>query len=39
MLFSTTPDYYRFAVVELRRELDIEKVTRVGEDAGLVQLK
>ncbi|WP_281710924.1 SAM-dependent methyltransferase [Dermacoccus nishinomiyaensis] len=39
VLFSTTPDYYRFAVVELRRELDIEKVTRVGEDAGLVQLK
>ena len=39
VLFSTTSDYYRFAVVELRREVDVEKVTRVGEDAGVVQLK
>ena len=39
VLFSTTPDYYRFAVVELRREANVEKVTRVGEDAGFVQLK
>ena len=39
VLFSTTADYYRFAVVELRREADVEKVTRVGEDAGFVQLK
>lgn len=39
MLFSTTPDYYRFAVVELRREADVEKVTRIGEDAGFVQLR
>lgn len=39
VLFSTTPDYYRFAVVELRREANVEKVTRVGEDAGYVQLK
>lgn len=39
VLFSTTSDYYRFAVVELRREAEVEKVTRVGEDAGLVQLK
>lgn len=39
VLFSTTPDYYRFAVVELRRELDLEKMSRVGEDAGVIQLK
>lgn len=38
VLFSTTADYYRFAVVELRREADVEKVTRVGEDAGFAQL-
>lgn len=39
VLFSTTADYYRFAVVELRREAEVEKVTRVGEDAGFVQLR
>ena len=39
VLFSTTSDYYRFAVVELRREANVEKVTRVGEDAGFVQLR
>lgn len=36
VLFSVAPDYYRFAVVELRRALHVEKVQRVGEDAGVV---
>lgn len=38
VLFSVAPDYYRFAVVELRRELPVDKVQRVGEDAGIVLL-
>ncbi|MDE9364690.1 SAM-dependent methyltransferase [Luteipulveratus sp. YIM 133132] len=39
VLFSVAPDYYRSAVAELRRTLPVGKVTRVGEDAGIVHLK
>lgn len=38
MLFSVAPDYYRFAVDELRHSLDVRKVQRVGPDAGVVHL-
>lgn len=38
MLFSVAPDYYRFAVAELRTALDVTKVQRVGPDAGVVRL-
>ncbi|RNI20747.1 rRNA methyltransferase [Flexivirga caeni] len=38
MLFSVAPDYYRFAVAELRAALDVTKVQRVGPDAGVAHL-
>lgn len=38
MLFSAAPDYYRFAVAELRAALDVTKVQRIGPDAGVVHL-
>lgn len=38
VLFSAAPDYYRFAVAELRAALDVTKVQRVGPDAGVVRL-
>lgn len=38
MLFSVAPDYYRFAVAELRAALDVTKAQRVGPDAGVVHL-
>ncbi|WP_212755253.1 RlmE/FtsJ family methyltransferase [Flexivirga aerilata] len=38
VLFSVAPDYYRFAVAELRHALDVTKVQRVGPDAGVVSL-
>lgn len=38
VLFSVAPDYYRFAVAELRTSQDVTKVQRVGPDAGVVHL-
>lgn len=38
VLFSVAPDYYRFAVAELRAALDVTKAQRVGPDAGVVHL-
>lgn len=38
-LFSVNPDYYRSAVVELKRALPVAKITRVGPDAGVVALR
>lgn len=38
-LFSVAPDYYRAAVAELRREFPDGTVRRVGEDAGLIELR
>lgn len=38
VLFSVAPDYYRFAVAELRTALDVTKVQRVGPDAGVAHL-
>lgn len=38
VLFSAAPDYYRFAVAELRAALDVTKVQRVGPDAGVAHL-
>ncbi|YAL83581.1 SAM-dependent methyltransferase [Dermacoccaceae bacterium W4C1] len=37
VLFSVAPDYYRAAVAELRRTLDVRTVRPVGEDAGIVE--
>ncbi len=37
-VFSAAPDYYNTAVTELRRAFDVDDVTRVGPDAGLVEL-
>lgn len=38
VLFSVAPDYYRFAVAELRAALEVTKVQRLGPDAGVVHL-
>ncbi|WP_446665940.1 SAM-dependent methyltransferase [Flexivirga sp. B27] len=38
VLFSVAPDYYRFAVAELRTALDVTKAQRLGPDAGVVHL-
>lgn len=37
--FSVSPDYYRAAVAELRRSLDVASVRRLGDDAGVVELR
>lgn len=38
VLFSASPDYYRFAVQELRRRFEVSDHRRVGQDAGVVDL-
>lgn len=38
VLFSVAPDYYRSAVATLKRELEVTKVNRAGEDAAIITL-
>lgn len=37
--FSVAPDFYRAAVSEIRRSLPVSVVRRLGEDAGVVELR
>lgn len=37
--FSVAPDFYRAAVSEIRRALPVSVVRRLGEDAGVVELR
>lgn len=39
VIFSVAPDFYRHAVAEIREALPVATVRRLGEDAGVVELR